>query len=347
MSRSIYQLIAEIAVPLLILGAVEAGFERYVARTPTLPLPRLMSSPIDTAKYLAFRSTEHDAEPLDVLFFGLSPMMRVSGAHLQEFSEERWGIRPTSFNFAAPFHSVELDRRVLNGIVVPIRRPRVVVYGVGPINLLYEPSRGGIDELVRTIPVFGLEGGTPAAHVRDFLLMHVDLLQYREVIRDALPPRDESPPDPWNTRAKTTNSFGDIKLASITRPVRGVKKWEHRYVKRFLNFETLMKETRLFDHLGVFAEDCRRRGIELVVLNSPVHPFFLEMLPQGRENYDAFLERLRATAQRNHVRFFDPAPGGIGEAAYFQDTHHHNDAGMIWLTEEIAKYLMGQGLLGE
>jgi hypothetical protein len=345
MSRSARQLIAEIVLPLFVVCAVEVSFERYVARTPDWPMPRLMSSPIDSAKYLAFRST--DSEPLDVLFFGLSPMMRVSGSHLREFSEEKWGIRATSFNFAAPFHSVELDRQMLEDIVLPARRPSVVVYGLGPINLLSEPSPRAIDTMVQAMPVFGLEGETPAAAVQDLLFMHVELLQYREIIRDVLPPPTERPRDLWNTRVKTMDAFGDVKLLTITKPVRGVSMWEQKYVKRFADFETLMKNTRVFNHLGRFAKDCRQHGIELVVLNTPVHPFFLEMLPAGRENYDAFLDRLRATAEANRIRFFDPAPGGIGNAAYFQDTHHHNEAGMIWLTEEIAKYLVAEGLLGQ
>jgi hypothetical protein len=81
-----------------------------------------------------------------------------------------------------------------------------------------------------------------------------------------------------------------------------------------------------------------------VLLNNAVHPLFNQLLPQGRADYDRYLFRLRNTASKAHVRLCEPAADGIGPPELFQDTHHHNTRGSVWLTEQLTACLVQGGL---
>jgi len=271
--------------------------------------------------------------------------MRVSGRHLQSYMAERWQRPFRSFNFAAPFRSVEFDRRLLEEIVLPIEKPAVVVYGVMPINLLYEPDSAETDLVVRNIPAFALQGSTPASHLRGFLIRHLMLLEYREVLRDLVSAGETTRPDPWIGRARKTDRFGDLPLLETKWKVAGIAAWERKYVERLKPFASILQNTLLFAHLQRLGELCRARGIRLVVLLAPVHPFFLDLLPGGRRDYAAFVDRLRDATGRAGIPLFDPAGGGVGRAELFQDTHHHNRAGAEWLSEQIGYFLVENGYL--
>jgi len=339
------RLAAEVALPIILLTALELGFRAHIRDTPSFPLPHLTKTTIDTGKYLAFTQMESRRPPLDVVFLGISPMMRVDGRHLQTLMAERWQRPFRSFNFAAPFHSVELDRRLLNQVVLPIEEPAVVVYGLNPLNLLNEPDTASVDIIVSGIPAFSLQGRAPGVRLFAFLLRHVKLLEYREVVRDQFTPWSRAPADPWAERARQTNSFGDLPLLKMKAGVKGVSAWERKYITRFKKFDALLDQTRIFTHLKQLAEFCRDHGIRLVALASPVHPLFMELLPAGREDYESFRRRLRTTAEQAGIPFFDPADGGIGRPELFQDTHHHNQAGSAWLSERIGEFLVERGLL--
>jgi hypothetical protein len=84
-----------------------------------------------------------------------------------------------------------------------------------------------------------------------------------------------------------------------------------------------------------------------MLLNNAVHPLFNQLLPHGRADYDRYLFRLRNVATEAHVPLCEPAPDGIGAPELFQDTHHHNQRGALWLTEQVAACLAASGLLGE
>lgn len=75
--RRWWLLAADLCLPLLLFGAVEIGFRRYVGQTPTLPLPRLFNSNIAVAKILAFRRGAARGK-VEVVIMGLSPMMVVN-----------------------------------------------------------------------------------------------------------------------------------------------------------------------------------------------------------------------------------------------------------------------------
>lgn len=334
-------LVAEIGLLLLLVGGLEAGLRYYVARPDATLYPNLFPSPLTTGKYLAYRQL---GEPPDVLLMGMSQMARLSAAELARILHEREHQPVNAFNIAAPGHSVQFDRRLLDDVLMKIERPRLVVYGVIPTNLIMEPSA---DFRTARSPVFDVYGSTPAAALYRALFHRFDLLLYRESIRDALLGMQTKNTRRWTAVARNVGPTGDMPPppAKPRRP--HPDRWERANVGTpFLEFDALMQSTALFDRLSELAETCRRLEVPLVLLENPVSPIYLELLPRGADDYRRFRERVRATAAAAGVPLIDPAPDGIGDPELFADATHHTPAGVTWMSGEIARFLVEHGLVG-
>jgi len=345
-------LLAEIALPLLLVAGVEAGFRWYLSRPATEIMPRLFSSPLTTGKYLVFRerAASEGAAPIDVLLMGMSQMMRVSATELSQRLAEHYQRPITTFNFAAPGHTVEFDRRLLEDIVLPLKPPRVVVYGLIPQNLFAELNPEQTDETIRPVPAFTLFEGTPDSWLRRTALDHSRLLLYREAIqrRVASLPKTFSgnTVEMWVKLALQTNAFGDTPAAVVgwSNPEL-LNVWERSLPKRFQHFDALMRDSVLFANLGRLAAFCREHGIRLVLALNDVNPLYLYVLPKGRADYQRYVDQVRFAAQTAEVPLFTPIEDGVGDAKLFVDATHHNRAGMRWVTEELAKFLIAERIL--
>jgi hypothetical protein len=344
MHRSLRLLLLEIAMPLLLLGAAEGTLRWYVHRDGPPLLPRFFPFPITTGKYLAYEDLARSPEPLDVLLMGMSPMLRVNAGLLAERLSAALHRQVRTFNFAAPLQTVAFDNVLLRDLLLKIKKPRLIVFGVMPINLLQDETPVKTDSFVRSSPIFMAYDGTLSGRVYGTLLDHVYLIRYRELIRDRLLLPAAVEPVEWLQMAQKTDAVGDIPFAVPDRPVTALSDWELDYKRQFRGFDTIMHTHPLFRHLGELASLCAEHDIQLVLLNNAVHPLFNQLFPQGRTDYDRYLFRLRNTASKAHVRLCEPAADGIGPPALFQDTHHHNTRGSMWLTEQLAACLLDAGM---
>jgi hypothetical protein len=284
---------------------------------------------------------------LDVLLMGLSPMLRVNGGKLQATLSEEVRRPITVFNYAGAFQSVAFDERLLRDVIIPLAKPRIVVYGVTPLSMINELlSTEMTAQMWDPQPVFSIYTGSPAARLRAFLTTHVALLEYREVLGELLEPPLGWKQTPFGPEAKRATATGDIELMKVHTPVVSIRPWERVQRKRFANFDKLLKSTFLFSHLADFAKFCRDRDITLILLNNPVHPLFVEVLPDGKDDYDVYLAILRQTATQLGVRLFEPEPSGFGPPDYYNDLVHHDPAGGAWLTDKLAQYLITNQLVG-
>jgi len=284
-----------------------------------------------------------------VLLRGMSQVMRVGAGERSRRLEEHYGRPITTFNFAAPAHTVEFDRRVLQDIVLPLKPPRVVVYGLVPQNLLAEQDPERTDATIRPVPAFTLFDGTPGAWLRRTALDHSTLLLYREVIQARLSSGRKLFGDhhvnAWVQIARQTDSFGDTPA-----PVEGrnnpemLNTWERNLPKRFKHFDVLLANTALFANIGRLSAFCRERGIRLVLAVNDVNPLYFFVLPRGRDDYQRFIDQVRFAAETAGVPLFLPADG-VGDPKLFVDTTHHNLAGMRWVTDELAKFLIAKHVL--
>jgi len=342
-----FRLLGDIALPVLLLLACDRGFGWYAARAPNLPVAQLFfGDPLTSAKFIALRQRPLPAPALDVLLMGMSQVMRINGAQLEAELSERTQRAVRTFNFAGPYHSFAFDRVLLRDIVVPIAKPAVVVYGVTPMALLNEkiPART-VEAQAQTMPVFGLYTGSPVERLRGFAMLHLNLWRYRQAIRSVFDSPLGWKVTTWDAQARAATAAGDVPLLTQHIEVTGLNRWGLEHQRRFARFDAVMHATLLFDHLVQFAQFCRQRGIELVLLNNPVHPVFMETLPHGQQDYDHYLARLRAVAAENGVRLFEPVPSGVGSPELYQDMVHHDAAGGAWLTEELARYLIDNRLV--
>jgi hypothetical protein len=341
------QLLLEIGIPLLLLAVLDVGFRFYLSQPDTELIPQLFGSPLTTGKYLAFRQREKENEPVDVLLMGMSQMMRVSAGQLSAHLEERYRRPIGAFNFAAPAHSVELDRRILEDIVVPLEVPRVLVYGVIPTNLIVETTATAMETSIRQLPVFSFHRGTPAAWLQRTTRQYSPLLLYREAIRSRLPVLGNTPAHQWVKVARQTDPFGDTPLPSAAKGnAMALNAWERSFIPRFARFDELMETTPFFANLERLAASCRAHSIRLVVMNNDVTPLYLKLLPRGLEDYRRFNERLREAAASAGVPLFDPTEDALGDPALFVDATHYGLAGMRWVTEALADYLTRSNVLG-
>src|SRR5262245_53250779 len=190
LSPSVRLLVLELCLPLLVVALCEVGFRWYVARTPEMPLPKLFAQlPMPAGKFYALRARAEHLPTLDVVLMGLSPMMRVSGEQLEAALSEKLRRPITVFNYAGSIQSVAFDERLLREVIMPIAKPRIVVYGLTPLSMSNERlTTKKTDQMWESQPVFGVYTGSPAARLRGFLTMHIALLEYREVLRDLFKP---------------------------------------------------------------------------------------------------------------------------------------------------------------
>ena len=116
------------------------------------------------------------------------------------------------------------------------------------------------------------------------------------------------------------------------------------YQRDFRNFRTSMKATPVFERIIELARWCKSRGIDLVLVNTPVHPLFFDLLPNGQPDYAFFVKKLHKTAELAGVSIFDPLGKEAGRPDFFRDSHHHSVAGAAWLSAGLAEHLRARGL---
>lgn len=345
--RSLRLLLLEIAIPLLLLGAAEGALRWSVQRAQPPIQPRLFPFPITTGKYLAYEELAATPAPLDILLMGMSPMLRVNAGQLAQRMTDALHRPVSAFNFAAPLQTVAFHERLLRDLLFKIKKPRMIVFGVMPINLLQDESPAKTESLVRSAPIFMAYDGTLSGRVYGTLLEHVYLIRYRELIRDRLLAPSAAESVEWRQMAEKTDALGDIPFVVPDNPVTKLSAWEQDYKRDFRAFDEIIRTTLVFAHLGELARLCAEQDVRLVLLNNAVHPLFSQLLPQGRTDYDRYLFRLRNTASKAHVTLCEPAADGIGAPGLFQDTHHHNTRGSLWLTEQLTACLLQAGVPGD
>lgn len=345
--RSLRLLLFEITIPLLLLCAAEGALRAYVHHGAAPILPRFFPFPITTGKYLAYEDQAATSTPLDVMLMGMSPMLRVNAGRMAQQLSGALHRPVHAFNFSGPLQTVAFNERLLRDVILKVKKPRVVVFGVMPINLLQNEQPAKTESLVRSTSIFMVHDGTVSGRVYGALVNHVYLFRYRELLRDRLLSPFLADPPEWVQMAQETDAFGDIPFFVPDKPVTQLTAKEYGYQREFKSFDDIMRTTLVFDHLEALARLCADNGVQLVLLNNAVHPLLNQLFPRGRVDYDRYLFRLRTTAERVHVPLCEPAADGIGAPELFQDTHHHNTRGSLWLTEQVAACLLQSGLAGK
>jgi len=338
-------LVVEVVLLLLVLAVAEMALRLYL-HSPTATLfPRLFGSPLTTAKFLAYRRLDDQREPLDVLLMGRSQVGRLSAAELIQEVFKASGARLTVFNFGSPGHSVEYDRHLLQDVLVRIKQPRVIVYGLIPTNLIQEP--GSMQPGTTDSPVFSAYTGTPAAVLQRTLLEHVDLILYREALQARLTGAGTGQMRYWEWAARKISPIGDMAPPIPREPPPFLNTWERKHlVPPMRHFDTLIARGALFENIAELARTCRALAIRLVLLASPVGPLYMQILPGGADDYREYRRRLQEAAAAAEVPLLDPSPDGIGSPEMFVDATHNSQAGITWMSQAISAYLIEHGLVG-
>ena len=268
-------------------------------------------------------------------------MLRLSAAGLTEILSDDGAVR-AAFNFAAPLDTVEFDRHLLRDVIVPLNKPKLVLYGLIPTNLPMERSAAQIEAEVSAYPVFTVYAPTPAALLHRFVLHDVDL-PWR--MRRHLFTTKEQASLLWMKTARRITASGDtpVPFPGARGPSELGRDERERLTKLFRDFETQMTSSPLFANLASFASTCTAAGVRLAILINPVHPLYLELLPHGAADLERFHAKLRETAAKLGLPLFEPGEEGLGAPDLYVDATHHNQAGMDWLTDEVGGFLRREG----
>jgi hypothetical protein len=213
----------------------------------------------------------------------------------------------------------------------------------------YEHGASRTDQVIQQFPIFAAYDGSLSSRFHLSFLRHSTLTLYRDQIESVLAGRRVNTVEVWAEHARRTDEHGDIDtvLHVPTVPVSGLKSWEVDYARSFANRDLNLAAEILFNRIAALAALCAEQGIRLVVLNNAVHPIFMQILPRGETDYRDFVVGLEQVSRQHGADFFDLGRGKLGDPTLFQDAVHHNEAGSMWVTDEIARILRGRQTLSD
>lgn len=335
------KLIVELCVSLLLVVAANFAFARFVDEHPEVPMPKLFKTSLATGKYLAFIDAVAGGETIDTVYTGMSPMMKIEAERV-DAALAREGVPSRGFNFSAPLGGPYFALPLVARIVSQVTTPRLIVHGLMPLDVILEPRNEKRVEALRRLPVFSFHLGGVRARINEFLLMRVPIVQYREVIADwiaRVPPQE----DMWNVKARNADAWGALEFLPRQPPTKLSKK-ELEYQRKLKSFRKRVGQAAAFRRAGTLAHWSKKNEIDLVIMNTPVHELFFEMLPRGRKDYELFVLQLHRVGEKAGAPVFDPFGAEPAPHDFFLDTHHYSEKGSRWLEAELAKFLVEHGL---
>jgi hypothetical protein len=318
-----------------------------------VPLPQTFPFSVQTGKYQSLLDAAA-RENIDVVITGLSPMMRIRAARLERLLQEQSGTHVRVFNLAAPQVGSYFSRLLLERIVSRITKPRIVIHGVMPLDLFLEKKRDSRRRDAQHLPVFALHAPGLVNGVRRWLNHNLELVRHRDVLQAWLTREHYWENDDWNPRARGFDDRGDLRRALargfVGLPAKPQPPRQHllphelSYRQKLRHFDKLLESSPIWKQTIELATWCSERGIQLVLATPPVHPLFMQMLPEGRRDYARFVRRLAALARSVDVPLFSPIRTGAASPHLFRDSHHLNGVGADWFARELADFLIERRL---
>jgi len=303
--------------------------------------------------------THLDSGPLDVAVlgssrsaFGLSPSA-IEGC-LEREARRAQGADYTVVNLARYFSSIVGQSVVARDVLVGERTPRMVLAEVSPglvndyYNMLYIDvgENGRIGDIPACLAATR-DGRTAVSCARP-LLRGVENVSWAVASRF-----DELRQPTWMMTYKGGGQFcfgGAVCKDHNREYVDGMSRYWKRRVKnmvpiikteRFSRFQ--VGEGIAHDYLGKLIDWSDENGVELVLVNMPVHKVYQQEIPP--EDYRAFLSYMQRLVAERGVRFYDANDDHWQQARplYF-DPDHLNDKGAAQLSRQICREVAAPAL---
>jgi len=127
-------------------------------------------------------------------------------------------------------------------------------------------------------------------------------------------------------------TFPDEKHEEVYDPKSMAKRVQSQY---FAQGKLLGISTSNLHYLEAIAELCRDKGVELILINTPVHGDYFEQVPAP------FVNKLNDFVQAHGLRYYDFADFPLSDAAFLPDGDHLNSTGAVLTTEKFRVYHQG------
>lgn len=283
---------------------------------------------------------------------------------LQDFIEQKTGQKPTTFSFAIAGQMASDSYLITRSLLSGNKQPKAIIYGIAPRDLIDHtlPSASStetfkylsrIDDLsdvalsarnsFNELFQFGLEKALYTLSRRPNLLAWQHKLAYTLAPygQDAITANELKTPFLLRQIAyrelPDDSGANELRVGPYGAEYEPFRDNTPEYRQRYASIKQKTYASQL-SYLEKLMKLTRERGIQLIVVNMPLTPGNVALMPPGF--YDQFKNKVSTMAAANGAEFLDMNKPNVFEQKHFADTVHLNGLGGVQffklLSEELA-----------
>jgi len=283
---------------------------------------------------------------------------------LQDFIAQKTGQKPTTFSFAIAGQMASDSYLIARSLLAGIKQPKVIIYGIAPRDLIDHtlPSVSStetfkylsrIDDLsdvalsarnsFNEMFQFGLEKALYTLSRRPNLLAWQHKLAYTLAPygQDAITANELKTPFVLRQIAyrelPDDSGSNELRVGPYGAEYEPFRDNTAEYRQRYASIKQKTYASQL-GYLEKLMKLTKERGIQLIVVNMPLTPGNVSLMPPGF--YDQFKNKVSAMSAANGAEFLDMNKPNVFEQKHFADTVHLNGLGGVQffklLSEELA-----------
>lgn len=297
--------------------------------------------------------TAHHAGDATKLNKVQSEVSHFHSACLQDFLSEKTGQKPTTFSFAIAGQMASDSYLIARSLLVGPKQPKVIIYGIAPRDLIDNtlPSAASTETFkylsrIGDLSDVALSARTSFNELFQFGLEKViytlsrrpNLLAWQHKIAYTLAPYGQNAITknelcaPFELRKIAYSEMPDdsgsneLKIAPYGSEFEPFRDNTAEYRQRYAHIKQKTYKSQL-SYLEKLMKLAKERGIQLVVVNMPLTPGNVALMPAGF--YSEFKNKVGAMAAANDAAFLDLNKPNAFEQKHFADTVHLNGLGGV------------------
>ena len=283
---------------------------------------------------------------------------------LQDFLSERTGQKPTTFSFAIAGQMASDSYLIVRSLLVGSKQPKVIVYGIAPRDLIDNtlPSAASTETFkylsrIDDLSDVALSARTSFNELFQFGLEKViytlsrrpNLLAWQHKIAYALAPYGQNAITvnelclPFKLRQMAYQELPDdsganeLRVGPYGAQSEPFRDNSSEYRQRYASIKQKTYKSQL-SYLEKLMKLTSERGIQLIVVNMPLTPGNIALMPPGF--YEQYKNKVSEMAAANRAEFIDMNKPDVFEKKHFADTVHLNGLGGVaffkMLSEKLA-----------
>lgn len=283
---------------------------------------------------------------------------------MEDYLAQKSGQKPSAFSFAIAGQMASDAYLIARSLLVGDKQPKVIVYGIAPRDLidntLSSPAstetfkyldrfsdfsdialsaRTSANEFMQ----YGLEKAIYSmSHRPDLVcLQHKFAYSLAPFGKDAYTQSEIKTPFMLRQIARMDvpddNGSNELRIGPYGREAEPFRDNTAEYRHRYAYIKQKTYKSQL-SYLNKLMSLCKKQGIQLVMVNMPLTPGNVSLMPAGF--YEQYKNTVAAMARENGARFLDMNKADAFEQKHFADTVHLNGLGGVQffklLSDELA-----------